>query len=123
MGVASIATFPLRADGRLIGTMTFSSYYGRVAWTPELIGSLRTIADIFGSALMRKRAEGSLLASEDFKTSILSSLSSPVAVLDPAGNIAAVNERWAEFLHTGDDPGKLEVGQNYLAAIRNLVPQ
>jgi signal transduction histidine kinase len=122
MGVASIATFPLRADGRLFGTMTFSSYYRPVAWTPELTGSLRTIADIFGNALMRKRTEGSLMASEHFKTSILSSLSNPVAVLDPAGNIIAVNERWMEFVHTGGDPGKLEVGKNYLEAIRNLVP-
>ena len=123
MGVASIATFPLRADGRLFGTMTFSSYYRRVAWTPEFIGSLRTIADIFGSAVLRKRAEESLSASEDFKTSILSSLSSPVAVLDPAGNIAAVNERWMEFARTGSGPERLAVGRNYLDAIRELVPK
>jgi signal transduction histidine kinase len=28
-----------------------------------------------------------------------------------------------EFAHTGGDPGKLEVGKNYLDAIRDLVPQ
>jgi signal transduction histidine kinase len=71
---------------------------------------------------MRKRAEGSLLACEHFK-SMLSSLDSPVAVLDPVGNIIAVNERWMAFDHAGGDPGKLEVGKNYLHAIRDSVPK
>jgi len=110
------------AHGRLFGTMS-SSYRSSVAWAPEVVAATRrTIADIFGNALMGSRGEGSLLASEHFKP-ILSSLDTPVAVLDPAGNIIAVSGRWMESPHTGGDPEKLEVGKNYLDAIRDLVPK
>src|SRR6476660_3558877 len=114
------------AHGRLCGTMS-SSYPSNVARAPEVVAATRrTIADIFGNALMGGRGEGSLLASEHFKSilsSFLSSLDSPVAVLDPAGKIIAVNERWMKFPHTGGDPRKLEVGTNYLEAIRDLIPK
>ena len=110
------------AHARLFGAVN-SSHPGRVAWTPGVIAaSQRAIAEIFGNILMRSGSEGSLLATEHIK-SILSSLDSPVAVLDPAGDIIAVNERWMGVSHTGGNPGKLEVGKNYLDAIRDLVPK
>ena len=113
---------PVSADGRLFGTMKFSSDDRCVVRTPEMASSLWTTANVFRNTLVRENVEGSLFASEHFKP-ILSSLSNPVAILDSAGNIIAVNESWVNFAHTGGDPTNLQGGRNYLDAIRDLVPK
>lgn len=75
---------------------------------------VHTVRDITG----RKLAERALAESESFKSAILASLVSHVAVLDRAGTIIAVNEAWQRFAReNGGMEADLGVGADYLAAL------
>jgi PAS domain S-box-containing protein len=71
----------------------------------------------------RKKAESRLLESEEFKQTILDSVSSNIAVLDTDGAILAVNARWEK---SAEDNGLMRaafgqactVGANYIEACR-----
>jgi PAS domain S-box-containing protein len=56
-GVRSFLTFPLQRNENTFATLSFSTVRNEREWKPELVQSLRTITDIFGSALERKYAE------------------------------------------------------------------
>ena len=53
------------------------------------------VCAVLANAVARKQSEDALRASETIKGAILSSLTSQVAVLDRAGQVIAVNDRWA----------------------------
>lgn len=59
-GTKSNVTIPLMASGRTIGALTFAALRHVRRWTPEVINRLRLIAEVFASALARKRAEAEL---------------------------------------------------------------
>ena len=63
-------------------------------WAPGMTNDLRIVAEVFGNALARKKAEEALRASETMKAAILSSLPTGVAVLDRHGRVVAINESW-----------------------------
>lgn len=79
-------------------------------------------------ALLRLNAEAAeqgrfvekLSRSEGLKTSILNSMPSEIALLNPAGEIVAVNEPWLRFARERGAPaeGRIGVGANYLEACR-----
>ena len=55
-----------------------------------------------------------------FRSAVMDSLTANIAVLDPKGDVVAVNERWQEFaaanhMHNSD----IGVGTNYLAVCRS----
>jgi transcriptional regulator with GAF, ATPase, and Fis domain len=60
VGTKSNVTIPLTASGRTIGALTFAAVRHGRRWTPEVINRLRLIAEVFASALARKRAEAEL---------------------------------------------------------------
>ena len=59
-GTKSNVTIPLTASGRTIGALSFAALRHVRRWTPEVINRLRLIAEVFASALARKRAEAEL---------------------------------------------------------------
>lgn len=78
----------------------------------RLYGACRDITE-------RKQAQAQLLANKQFRTAILDSVPSHIAVLDRSGTIVAVNQRWCDFALTNSaTPGKAAshtaVGSNYL---------
>ena len=71
----------------------------------------------------RKQAQAAIQQSEEFKQSILDSVSSHIAVLDRQGVIVAVNERWRRFAEenptgSGTPPQNVGLGVNYLEICR-----
>lgn len=55
-----------------------------------------------------------------FRSAVMDSLTANIAVLDPKGDVVAVNEKWQEFaaanhMHNSD----IGVGTNYLAVCRS----
>lgn len=65
----------------------------------------------------RKQAEEALKASENFAYSILNSLTAHIAVLNPQGDIIAVNEQWKRFAaENGCQDEQAYLGANYLSA-------
>lgn len=54
-GVKSNVTMPLKIGGTIIGGVTFDSMLRERKWSPRLVKRLALIAEVFGSALERKR--------------------------------------------------------------------
>jgi signal transduction histidine kinase len=94
LDIRSVAIFPLHCDGVTFGKLTCSAVRREIAWTPDMLEYLQSVADLFGSALRRRRAEEALASSERLKASILSSLNTEIAVVDRSGRIMASNDQW-----------------------------
>ena len=92
--LTSAATFPLSAGGGpVFGAVSFNDFRKERVWSVELIEKLRIVAQIFASALARKRADQELRESEAryrgiFEQSIegiyRSSLEGKILVANPA---------------------------------------
>lgn len=64
-GVQSYIAVPIAYEGCLIGSLAFNSIRTAKTWSAEDATLLRALADIFASALMRKRSEEALRESEE----------------------------------------------------------
>ncbi|HEY9904603.1 MAG TPA: PAS domain S-box protein [Candidatus Sericytochromatia bacterium] len=64
-GVKSYVAEPIAYEGCLIGSLAFNSIQTTKTWSSEDIILLRALADIFASALMRKRSEEAWRESEE----------------------------------------------------------
>jgi signal transduction histidine kinase len=60
MGLKSHVAMPIVVAGQLHGGLSFGSVRSERTWPPELLGRLRMLAEVFGSALARKRAQEEL---------------------------------------------------------------
>lgn len=60
LGLRSHVMFPIMVTGHLYGALSFSSIRAEREWPDELLGRMRLLAEIFGSALARKRAQEEL---------------------------------------------------------------
>ena len=56
IGTKANVSIPLSASGRVIGVLTFATVREVRAWPPDIVNRLSLIAQVFGSALARKRA-------------------------------------------------------------------
>ena len=77
IGIRSHVAQPLIVGGELIGFLGFATLRHERAWPDELVARMRALADIFASALARKRAQEALdhaLGFEQLATRILASL-------------------------------------------------
>jgi signal transduction histidine kinase len=77
IGVRSHVAQPLIVGGELIGFLGFATLRRERAWPHDLVARMRALADVFASALARKRAQEALdhaLGFEQLATRILASL-------------------------------------------------
>ena len=56
IGTKANVSVPLSVSGRVIGVLTFGTTRDERSWPPEVVNRLSLIAQVFGSALARKRA-------------------------------------------------------------------
>jgi signal transduction histidine kinase len=116
LGVHGLFCLPIGAAGRVLGGLVFASVGTPRVWSEVLRARLQLVSEVFASALARQAADEALRTGEAMKSSILASLSSGVAVIDRAGTIVAVNERWTSLAHDQHEivTGEVGVGANYL---------
>ena len=77
LGLKSHVTMPMVVDGESYGGLSFGSIRRERAWPEELLERMRLLAQIFGSALARKRAQEELeqaIGFERLGSAILASL-------------------------------------------------
>jgi signal transduction histidine kinase len=77
LGLKSHVTMPMIVDGELYGGLSFGSIRRERAWPDKLLERMRLLAQIFGSALARKRAQEELdqaIGFEHLASAILASL-------------------------------------------------
>ena len=98
LGGRSYAGFPLIAEGRLIGTIAFSSA-SRAAFSQEDVALIRTVADQIAAALDRSRIMAELSAAREAaeadaaeQAAILGQLAEGVIITDANGRITFVND-------------------------------
>ena len=98
LGGLSYAGFPLIAEGRLIGTVAFSSS-SRSAFSPEEVALVGTVADQIAAALDRSRIVAELSLAREAaeadaaeQSAILGQLAEGVVITDADGRITFVND-------------------------------
>jgi signal transduction histidine kinase len=95
-GTKSAITIPLRIGGAVVGAMNCVTLFSERVWSPKEVQRLKLVADIFGNALERKRAEAEIhRLSEELRK---------------ASQIVSMGELTASLAHELNQP---------LAAIRN----
>ena len=102
------------------GTVTFLATKG------PLHDETGRVAGMFGISrdiTVRKRAEQALREASELVQAVGDSVLDQMAVLDPQGNIMAVNQAWRGFaaangVSSGTGPPRTRVGSNYLTACR-----
>jgi PAS domain S-box-containing protein len=90
-GILSFAVFPLMRDEVPYASISFSTAHDTLAWEPDLVAALSTIADIFGSALERKTAEEAAGISRDRLTGIVESAMDAIIAIDSDQRIRVFN--------------------------------
>jgi len=114
-GLRACLILPLHSGGVVFGSLVFACTQPRPHWYPRVVAQLQIVADIFGNALARQRAEQARNRTELLEASILNSLLSRVAVIDRGGMVIARNTKWAEFVSCGGgSKTRVGLGANYL---------
>jgi signal transduction histidine kinase/integral membrane sensor domain MASE1 len=118
-GMLSVLIMPLVAEHQVLGTVGFGCKTPRV-WPEPIVAVLRLVSDVFASALLRKKTEDALTASEAMKSAIVASLPTGVAVIDRAGAVRAVNDHWTHLMRESEDPAypAVHIGDNLLESFR-----
>jgi PAS domain S-box-containing protein len=97
-GMKSVVALPLEAAGSMLGIMAFSSVRTQRDWSNELIQRLRLVGQVFANALLRRRAEQALLASEQNYREIFNAANDAIFIHDPGtGAILDVNRTMLEL--------------------------
>jgi len=101
--------------GALRGLIAFAADHTPKTWMPADLGVLRSVREIFVSALQRMRAEAALRESEEFHRIILSDISDAVFITDDAGVFGYVCPSVSNVLgYTADELRSLGRIQNLL---------
>ena len=95
--VQSYIAVPIAYEGCLIGSLAFNSIRTTKTWSAEDAALLRTLADIFASALMRKRVEQALCQSEALYRTLSEAVPDLIWSCDNEGRFDFVNSRWVEY--------------------------
>ena len=129
-GIRSVLVVPLPVDGRVVAAIGFGASGSTREWPPEFIARLTVIGEVMAQALMRKRSEAALRASEARWRSIFETSTLAISVFDQDLRYTATNPAFQAILGYTDDeiwqltPLDLTVGEergavdNRLAALR-----
>jgi len=97
-GVKSILAMPLEAASSMLGAVAFSSMRVQRDWPPELVQRLRLVGQIFANALLRRRAETALQASEEQFRSLFQNAVLGIYRTTPDGHILMANPSLVRIL-------------------------
>jgi PAS domain S-box-containing protein len=98
VGIRSSLGLPLRVGGRIVGVITFASFHSTRKWPDDLIARLKLVGEVMAQALMRKRAESALQASEERWRSMFQSSNLGIAVIDENWRYVATNTAFQAML-------------------------
>jgi len=100
-GMASVLAMPLEAANSVLGAVAFSSLRARREWSEELVQRLRLVAQIFANALLRRRAETALQASEEQFRSLFQNAVVGIYRTTPDGRVLMANPSLIRLLGYG----------------------
>ena len=98
VGIRSSLGLPLRVGGRIVGVITFAAFRSTRKWPDDLIARLKVVGEVMAQALMRKRAETALQASEERWRSMFEASNLGITVIDQNLHYVATNSAFQAML-------------------------
>jgi signal transduction histidine kinase len=120
-GVQSLLAVPLAAGDRALGFLAVMTLREKRRWSDDMVRGIRLVGDAFAGALSRRDTEAALQSTDSLTSTVLSSLSAQVAVLDREGTVIQASRPWSE--QAGEPDGLPPAGTDYLAFQRARAPQ
>jgi PAS domain S-box-containing protein len=97
MGIKSFLSVPIVIGGAIYGFVGFQTVKEQRIWSDDTISILQVVAEIFGNALERKRAEEAIAESEE-KFRSLAEKSPNMIFINKSGSIVYANEASQEVM-------------------------
>jgi PAS domain S-box-containing protein len=97
-GIRSSLGIPLRVGGRIVALINFSAFRSTREWPDDLIARLKIVGEVIAQALMRKRSEVALRASEARWESIFETSSIAISTMDKDLHYIATNPAFRAIL-------------------------
>ena len=97
-GTKSRVAFPLSIAGRIVGALSFASSTSVRSWSPEVLGRLHLVAQVFGTALARKQADAALRAIEQRFRTLADNAPCLIWMSGPDKLCTWVNSQWLAFV-------------------------
>lgn len=104
-GAQSALMVPLVFGNETIGFLAIDSHKPAPPWSKDTVDSLKMVGTIFVNALMRKKAEESLIEERNFAQQIMGTMGQGLVVATIEGSFEYVNAAYAEML--GYEPNEL----------------
>jgi PAS domain S-box-containing protein len=102
-GIRSSLGIPLRVGGHIVGLINFSAFRSTREWPDDLIARLKIVGEVMAQALVRKRSEAALRASEARWQSIFETSSIAISTLDRDLHYIATNPAFRAILGYTDE--------------------
>jgi PAS domain S-box-containing protein len=118
VGIRSVLVIPLPVDGRVVAAIGFGAFRSTREWPPEFMARVTVIGEVMAQALVRKRSEAALRASEARWRSIFETSTLAISVFDQDLRYTATNPAFQAILgYTADElrhltPLDLTVGED-----------
>ena len=102
-GIRSSLGIPLRVGGQVVGLINFSAFRSTREWPHGLIARLKIVGEVMAQALMRKRSEAALRASEARWEAIFETSSIAISTMDSDLHYIATNPAFRAILGYTDE--------------------
>lgn len=96
--IQSLICVPIVCQDQLIGFLGFDSVRKEKSWSEDIMALLKTVGEIIGSAIIRKRAEEALRASEERYKTIIESIEDGYFEVNLAGDLTFFNDSLCRML-------------------------
>jgi len=103
IGIRSQLVIPLSVGGRIVAALGFGSFRNSRTWPEEFIARVKVIGGVMAQALVRKRAETALQASEARWKSIFETSTLAISVFDQDLRYTATNPAFQRILGYTDE--------------------
>ncbi|MFY9894808.1 MAG: PAS domain S-box protein [Xanthobacteraceae bacterium] len=107
-GIRSSVGIPLQVGGRIVGFINFSAFRSTREWPDDLIARLKIVGEVIAQALVRKRSEAALQASEERWRSMFEASNLGISIIDQDLHYVATNSAFQAMLgYTADELQRL----------------
>ncbi len=103
VGIRSQLVIPLSVGGRVVAAIGFGSFRNSRNWPEELIARVKVIGEVMAQALVRKRSEAALRASEERWRSIFETSTLAITIFDQDLHYTATNPAFRAMLGYTED--------------------
>ena len=97
-GIRLSVGIPLHVGGHIVGFINFSAFRSTREWPDDLIARLKIVGEVMAQALVRKRSEAALQASEERWRSMFEASNLGISIIDQNLHYVATNPAFQAML-------------------------